>query len=76
MARAIRVEDYVTTAEAAAVLGVTPVWVSRMVAAGRLRGRRIAPRLMLIRRADVERDAAEYARAARGPAKRGRPRKI
>lgn len=45
--------DDLTTAQAAAVLGVTPARVRQYIADGRLPARALTPRLHLVRAADV-----------------------
>lgn len=48
------VESYLTTAEAARELGLTPMRVRQLISTGRLRGHKAGPRALLIHRADLE----------------------
>jgi excisionase family DNA binding protein len=47
-------DDFVTTAEAAELLGVSPRRVRAMVAAGRLQAQTVTARMLLIARADLK----------------------
>ncbi len=63
-------DDYVTTAEAARIIGYHRDAVSDLVRRGELHGEKINDRLLLLKRADVE----EFARTRKRG--RGRPRKL
>jgi excisionase family DNA binding protein len=62
-------DDYVTTAEAAQIIGYHRDAVSDLVRRGELHGEKIHDRLLLLKRAEVE----EFARTRKRG--RGRPRK-
>jgi hypothetical protein len=47
-------DGYVTTAEAGALLGLTPAAVRRAIAEGRMQAEKIAPRLTLVSLVEVE----------------------
>jgi len=46
--------DWITTGEAAEILGVTQRWIQRLVKEGKLRGQKISPKQLLIYRPSVE----------------------
>ena len=51
-----RLDDWITTAEAATILGLTPRRVRQLATdEGKLKHRMVTPRLMMVRRSDVER---------------------
>ena len=45
--------DWVTTREAAVILGITPAYVGELVRKGTLEGFKIHPRLLLVQRASL-----------------------
>ena len=46
-------DDWVTTREAASILGITSAYVGELVRGGTLEGRKIHPRLLLVRRSSL-----------------------
>jgi excisionase family DNA binding protein len=47
------VEDYITSSEAAQILGVTRVYVNQLLARGVLRGRKMTDRLWMVERSSL-----------------------
>jgi len=64
--------EYVSVPEAAKMLGVSDVWVIRLVKRGELDGFRLSGRAWAVSRQSVQKNRREYLR--RDPSTAGRPR--
>jgi len=67
--------DFISTDEAASLLGCSRAWVGRLVRLGRLDGFSLNHRAIAVDKQSVARNIAEYEKSRRVP-KKGRPRSV